>query len=137
MPGIGKTTLANLIYKNIKLDYNIDIEALRMEQLISSNFGESSKNLIKFFDDIRENQSKNNSKTFVVIDEIDSFTLNRFQNDNESMKRILLSFNTVIDQMEKNGDFENIIIIATTNMKESIDTSVLRRFFFNIILMFF
>lgn len=131
LPGTGKTTLANLIYKNIKLDYNIDIEALRMEQLISSNFGESSKNLIKFFDDIRENQSKNNSKTFVVIDEIDSFTLNRFQNDNESMKRILLSFNTVIDQMEKNGDFENIIIIATTNMKESIDTSVLRRFFFH------
>jgi len=97
---------------------------------LGTNFGESSKNLIKFFDDIRENQSRNNSKTFVVIDEINSFTLNRFQNDNESMKRILLSFNTVIDQMEQKGNFDNIIIVATTNMRESIDTSVLRRFFF-------
>jgi len=130
LPGTGKTTLANLIYRNIKTDYNIDIEDLRMDQLISSNFGESSKNLIKFFDDIRENQSKNNSKTFIIIDEMDSFTLNRFQNDNESMKRILLSFNTIIDQLDQKGEFENIIIIATTNMIESIDTSVLRRFFF-------
>lgn len=136
LPGTGKTTLANLIYRNIKTDYNIDIEALRMDQLISSNFGESSKNLIKFFDDIRENQSKNNSKTFIIIDEMDSFTLTRFQNDNESMKRILLSFNTIIDQLEQKGEFENIIIIATTNMIESIDTSVLRRFFFSMILMF-
>lgn len=130
LPGTGKTTLANLIYKSIKPEYNINIEILRMDQLISSNFGESSKNLIKFFDDIRKEQIDNNSKTFIVIDEIDSFTLNRFQNDNESMKRILLSFNIIIDQMEQKGDFENTIIIATTNMKESIDTSVLRRFFF-------
>lgn len=132
LPGTGKTSLAYLVYKELKKYYNIDIKILRMDELISSNFGESSHHLINFFEDIKVEQIKNNSKMFIIIDEIDSFAINRIQSDNDSTKRILITFNTIIDQMVQKDAFENTIIIATTNMRESIDTALLRRFFFQV-----
>lgn len=130
-PGTGKTTIAHKVYKQLKMSHNIDLKSFRIDELISYNFGESSKNIIKFFDKIKEDNKKNEASTFVIIDEIDSFTVNRYQNDSESIKRILLTFNNIIDQMFLSGELDKIIIIATTNMRESIDASVLRRFFFH------
>ncbi|MGB4661112.1 MAG: AAA family ATPase [Mobilitalea sp.] len=131
LPGTGKTTIAHEVYEQLKEEYNIDLICLRIDELISQNFGESSKNLIAFFEQIKKDVKDNSSFAFVIIDELDSFTVNRYQNDNESIKRVLLTFNTIIDEMFLNGDLDKIILIATTNIKESIDTSVLRRFFFH------
>lgn len=131
LPGTGKTTIAHEVYEQLRKEYNIDLKCLRIDDLISHNFGESSKNLIIFFEQIKIDIKENSSFAFVIIDELDSFTVNRFQNDSESIKRILLTFNTIIDEMFINGDLDRIILIATTNMKESIDTSILRRFFFH------
>lgn len=131
LPGTGKTTIAYEIYQELRKEFNIDLKCLRIDDLISHNFGESSKNLIDFFKQIEVDIKENSSFAFVIIDELDSFTVNRFQNDSESIKRVLLTFNTVIDEMFINGTINNIVLIATTNMKESIDTSVLRRFFFH------
>lgn len=131
LPGTGKTTTANKIYKKLKKDFDINLYYLRIDDLISHNFGESSKNLINFFNKIEDELNENdNSYAFVIIDELDSFTVNRFQNDSESIKRILLTFNKIIDEMFMKGIINRTILIATTNMEESIDTSVLRRFFF-------
>lgn len=130
LPGTGKTTIAYEIYKELRKEFNIDFKCLRIDELISSNFGESSKNLIDFFKQTEDEIKENDSFAYVVIDELDSFTINRYENDNDSVKRILLTFNTIIDEMFINGNINKIILIATTNMKESIDTSVLRRFFF-------
>ena len=130
LPGTGKTALAHKIYCRLKLDYNIDEKHLKMDSLISSNFGESSQNLLSFFEDLKEEHKKNQSKSFIIIDEIDSFTLNRFKNDNESIRRVLLTFNTIFDELRFNQDSCNFIVVATTNLMEEIDTSVLRRFFF-------
>lgn len=131
LPGTGKTTTAYEIYNQLKKHYNIDLAPLRMDELISQNFGESSKNLIAFFEQVKKNNQDNHSYTYVIIDELDSFTFNRYQNDNESIKRVLLTFNTIIDEMSLKGDLDKMILVATTNMKESIDASVLRRFFFH------
>lgn len=131
LPGTGKTTIAHEVYEQLKEDHNIDLVPLRINELISYNFGESSKNLIAFFDKVKKDVDDNKSSAFVIIDELDSFTVNRYQNDSESVKRVLLTFNTIIDEMFFNGVLDKIIIIATTNMKESIDSSVLRRFFFH------
>lgn len=130
LPGTGKTTIANEVYRRLKEKYNIDLYRLYMDQLISYNFGESSKNVISFFEKIEEDIKKNNSFAYIIIDELDSFTMNRYQNNNESIKRILLTFNLIIDKISLNND-NKIIIIGTTNMKESIDASILRRFFFH------
>ena len=131
LPGTGKTTIAHEVYRELKEEFNIDLKCLRIDDLISHNFGESSKNLIAFFKQIEAEIQTNKSYAFVIIDDLDSFTLNRYQNENESIKRVLLTFNTIIDEMFINGSLNNIILVATTNMKESIDASVLRRFFFH------
>lgn len=132
LPGTGKTTTAYKIYKQLREEgSNIDFYRLRIEEITSYNFGESSKNLISFFDQIKKDIVNNDSFAFVILDEIDSVAVNRYQSDSESIKRILLTFNTIIDEMFFCGNLDRIILIATTNVKESIDTSVLRRFFFH------
>lgn len=129
-PGTGKSTAANIIYQNLRRNYNIDIARLNVDELISHNFGESSSNLREYFKNKSNEIKENNSHCFIVMDEVDSFTLNRRKNDNESVKRILLTFNTIIDELIRSKEIYRYIIIATTNVKESIDTSILRRFFF-------
>jgi SpoVK/Ycf46/Vps4 family AAA+-type ATPase len=52
------------------------------------------------------------------------------QNNNESVKRILLTFNTIIDDLINKGTINDLVIVATTNVKDSIDPAVLRRFYF-------
>jgi AAA ATPase central domain protein len=131
LPGTGKTTIANEVYKKLKKNYNIDLYFLQIDELISYNFGESSKNMRNFFEKIRDEIEKNNSFAYIIIDELDSFTVNRYQNDNESIKRILLTFNSIIDNFFQQEEFNKIIIVATTNMEDSLDTSILRRFFFH------
>ena len=132
LPGTGKTTIAYEVFNELREEkFNIDLKCLRIDDLISYNFGESSKNLIDFFNKVRTEIKENSSSAFIIIDELDSFTVNRYQNDSESIKRVLLTFNTIIDEMFMDGSLNNIILIATTNMRESIDASVLRRFFFH------
>lgn len=131
LPGTGKTTIAHEVYKELREEFNIDLKTLRIDDLISHNFGESSKNLISFFKQVEEDNKRNSSFAFIIIDELDSFTINRYQNDSESVKRVLLTFNTIIDDLFMSGSLNNIILIATTNMQESIDASIVRRFFFH------
>jgi SpoVK/Ycf46/Vps4 family AAA+-type ATPase len=129
-PGTGKSSAATAIYQRLKKDYNIDLKRLNIDELISHNFGESSSNLREYFNAIQREIEDNNSHCFLVMDEVDSFTISRHQNDNESIKRILLTFNTIIDELVRTKDIYKYIVFATTNIKESIDTSILRRFYF-------
>lgn len=129
-PGTGKSSVAAIIYEQLKVKYNIDVARLNIDELISYNFGESSSNLREYFKERSKEIKDNNSHCFIIMDEVDSFTISRYQNDNESIKRILLTFNTIIDELIRSGEIYRYIIIATTNVKESIDTSILRRFYF-------
>lgn len=129
-PGTGKSSAATIIYDRLKEHHNIDIKRLNIDELISHNFGESSSNLREYFKKTQDEIKKNNSHCFIIMDEVDSFTISRYQNDNESIKRILLTFNTIIDELIRTGEIYKYIIVATTNIKESIDTSILRRFYF-------
>lgn len=130
LPGTGKSSVASIIYEKLKANYNIDVARLNIDELISHNFGESSSNLREYFNKRKNEIEGNKSYCFIIMDEVDSFTISRYQNDNESIKRILLTFNTIIDELVRSGEIYRYIIIATTNIKESIDTSILRRFYF-------
>lgn len=129
-PGTGKSSVASILYEKLKEKHNIDIARLNIDELISHNFGESSSNLRAYFHSKKEDIKNNKSHCFIIIDELDSFTINRYQNDNDSIKRILLTFNTIIDDLIRKDEIYKFIIIATTNIKEVIDTSILRRFYF-------
>jgi len=75
--------------------------------------------------------SKNNSLAFVLIDEVDFFTLNRHQENADAIKRVLLTFNKIVDKLLFDNFINKIIIVGTTNLRDSIDVSVLRRFYFH------
>ena len=130
IPGSGKTSLANKIYKLLREKYEIEKYYLNMESLLSSNFGESSQNLMNFFENIKKEIKENKIYAFIIIDELDSFTLSRMSHDTESIKRVLLTFNKIIDELVSNDSIYNMLIIATTNLENEIDFSVKRRFFF-------
>lgn len=133
-PGTGKTTLANEVYETLKKDEeigNIDKYAIKIDEMLSSNFGESSKNLISKFNEIKLDIATNNSTAFIIIDELDYFTNSRFYNNNDSITRVLLTFNKIVDDLISENIIDKMIIVATTNIRENIDTSILRRFFFH------
>ena len=67
-PGTGKSSAASLIYSKLKEEHNIDLKRLRIDELISFNFGESSKNLIKYFEEINSDIKKNKSHCLIIMD---------------------------------------------------------------------
>jgi SpoVK/Ycf46/Vps4 family AAA+-type ATPase len=137
LPGTGKTSLAYQVYREIKNNKeknidNIDLEVLNFTELTSDNFDASGKNLKEYFDRLDEQIEKNKSHVFLLIDEIDSHTTNRFSaTEHTAIKRFFLSLNKIIDQKLRDKSIYKYIIIATTNMESTIDNSVRRRFFFD------
>lgn len=131
LPGTGKTSLIGKLYQNLKNDLeNVDLYRLEFENVLSSDLGKSSKNLVEFFEKIKNDINANKSKSFIVLEEIDSFTMHRFNsNENDGIRRLMLSFNKEIDKIFRESVQNDIVIIGTTNMISNVDTAILRRFF--------
>lgn len=116
-PGTGKTESAFQIARLM----NRDILTVRMEDLIDSHLGQTSKNIITLFDEIKHLYSNN---VVILFDEIDALVMNRISNnDLREMGRVTSTFLKEIDSLS-----DNIILIATTNLIEYIDNALLRRF---------
>lgn len=116
-PGSGKTESAYQIARML----DRDVLSINFEQLIDSRLGETSKNVVKLFDEINHLPYE---KTVVLFDEIDSLVLDRVNNnDLREMGRVTSVF---LKELESVND--NIIIIATTNLISNFDKAILRRF---------
>lgn len=116
-PGSGKTESAYQIARML----DRDVLSINFEQLIDSRLGETSKNVVKLFDEINHLPYE---KTVVLFDEIDSLVLDRVNNnDLREMGRVTSVF---LKELESVND--NIIIIATTNLISKFDKAILRRF---------
>lgn len=116
-PGSGKTESAYQIARML----NRDILSIGFEQLIDSRLGETSKNVVRLFDEINHLPY---NRTLVLFDEIDSLVLDRVNNnDLREMGRVTSVF---LKELERLND--NIVIIATTNLIDQFDKAILRRF---------
>ncbi len=116
-PGTGKTESAFQIARLM----NRDILTVNMEELIDSHLGQTSKNIITLFDEIRHLYSNN---VVILFDEIDALVMNRISNnDLREMGRVTSTFLKELDSLSN-----NIILIATTNLDEHLDNALLRRF---------
>ncbi len=116
-PGTGKTESAFQIARLM----NRDILTVRMEDLIDSHLGQTSKNIVTLFDEIRHLYSNN---IVILFDEIDALVMNRISsNDLREMGRVTSTFLKELDNLS-----DNIILIATTNLLDYIDSALLRRF---------
>ena len=116
-PGTGKTESAFQIARLLERD----ILSVHLEQLIDSRLGETSKNVTKLFDEINHLMY---GKAIVIFDELDALVLNRSSaNDLREMSRVTSTFLRELDTLS-----DQIVVIATTNLFESFDKALLRRF---------
>ena len=116
-PGTGKTESAHQIARLL----DRDLLSVRMEDLVDSHLGQTSKNIVKLFDEINHLSSQN---IVILFDELDSLVMNRLNsNDLREMGRVTSTFLKELDMLS-----EQIIVIATTNLVDSFDKALLRRF---------
>jgi SpoVK/Ycf46/Vps4 family AAA+-type ATPase len=113
-PGCGKTMTA----KAIAGDLEIPLFIIRLDGLISRYMGESISKLKLIFDSMYQHRA------VYLFDEFDSIGSNRsYGNEVGEIKRVLNSF---LMNIEK--DKSNSLLIAATNIPESLDKALFRRF---------
>lgn len=113
-PGCGKTMTAHVIAHELGLPLFI----IRLDGLMSRYMGESIAKLRLVFDAMEE------FRAVYLFDEFDSIGTTRSQgNEVGEIKRVLNSF---LLQIEK--DDSNSLVIAATNIPETLDKALFRRF---------
>lgn len=113
-PGCGKTMTAKVLSNEL----GIPLFVIRLDGLISRYMGESIAKLRLIFDAMED------FRAVYLFDEFDSIGTTRNQgNEVGEIKRVL---NTFLLQIEK--DNSNSIIVAATNLPESLDLALFRRF---------
>ncbi len=118
-PGTGKTEackyLATLLDK--------DLLMLNTNTLIDSYLGQTQKNISAAFDEIKN--LKNVENAIILIDELDAIALDRVgSNDSREMSRATTALFKELDSLPK-----EVTLIATTNLFDSFDEALKRRFY--------
>lgn len=113
-PGCGKTLAAERIAWNLGLP----LLKVRFDSLLSSFFGESASNLRTVFDYCKE------EPVVLLLDECDFIAKSRTTGqDVGEVPRIVNMLLTLLDEYDSPG-----LVIATTNLKVSLDEALFRRF---------
>ncbi len=113
-PGCGKTLSAERIAWNLGLP----LLKVRFDALLSSYFGESASNLRSVFDYCKR------EPVVLLLDECDFIAKSRIQpQDVGEVPRIVNMLLTLLDEYDAPG-----LVIATTNLKVSLDEALFRRF---------
>lgn len=113
-PGCGKTMTAYAIGQALSLP----IAYVRLDGLVSSYLGQTSTNLRKVFDSIR------NQRIILFLDEFDAIAKKRDDsNELGELKRVVTTLLQNFDNMPS-----NILLIAATNHEHLLDPAIWRRF---------
>ena len=113
-PGCGKTMLANAIAKELGLP----MAYVRLDGLISSYLGQTSVNLRKVFDSVRD------KRIVLFLDEFDAIAKKRDdENEMGELKRVVTALLQNFDNMPV-----NVFLIAATNHEHLLDPAIWRRF---------
>ena len=116
--GTGKTESAKQIAKAL----GRDLYLVNYTQLIDSRLGQTAKNISDLFSEI--NNCKYPQKIAILLDEIDALALDRTNsNDVREMGRVTSTLLSLLESLDP-----NILLIATTNLYEHLDTAMTRRF---------
>lgn len=113
-PGCGKTMTAYAIGQSLGLP----IAYVRLDGLVSSYLGQTSTNLRKVFDSVR------NQRILLFLDEFDAIAKKRDDsNELGELKRVVTTLLQNFDNMPS-----NILLIAATNHEHLLDPAIWRRF---------
>jgi transitional endoplasmic reticulum ATPase len=115
-PGTGKTLLAKAIANEAQSNFI----SIKGPELLNKYVGESEKGVREVFE-----KARSNAPTVVFFDEIDSIATERGQNMGDSGvgERVVSQLLTELDGLE---ELEDVVVIATTNRPDLIDTALLR-----------
>lgn len=117
-PGTGKTEMVKQLARI--LDRQLFI--VNIEMIIDSHLGQTAKNISQIFDEM--NRQSFPESMIVLFDELDSLALDRVNSrDLREMGRATSALMKGFDDLNP-----NIVLIATTNMKDYFDKALLRRF---------
>lgn len=99
---------------------------INSHSLFSKWFSESGKLVQKMFDQLLELLEEPKTFLFVLIDEVESLTMSRKESKNEPSDalRVVNALLTQIDQLKSH---RNVLVLATSNLKNSIDEAFLDR----------
>jgi len=123
--GTGKTITALAIAKSMKKQ----IISFDCSKILSMYVGESEKNVRKIFDSYKELCLKTKSEPILLLNEADQFLSNRVTGNSSGSEKMHNQMqNIFLEQIER---FDGILI-ATTNLLESIDKAFSRRFNYKI-----
>ena len=124
-PGTGKTITAYSIANEL----NKPILSLDSSKILSMYVGESEKNVRRLFDEYNEISEKLKTKPILLLNEADQFLSTRTTSSFSSADKMHNQMqNIFLEQIEK---FDGVLI-ATTNLLETIDTAFSRRFDYKI-----
>ncbi|MEK5413332.1 AAA family ATPase [Paenibacillus sp. FSL L8-0708] len=113
-PGCGKTLAAERLAWNLGLP----LLKVRFDSLLSSYFGESASNLRTVFDYCKD------EPVVLLLDECDFIAKSRTSSqDVGEVPRIVNMLLTLLDEYNSPG-----LVVATTNLKVSLDEALFRRF---------
>ena len=119
-PGCGKTMTAYAIGDAL----NLPIAYVRLDGLVSSYLGQTSTNLRKVFDSVK------NQRIILFLDEFDAIAKKRDDtNELGELKRVVTTLLQNFDNLPS-----NVILIAATNHEHLLDPAIWRRFNFTITL---
>jgi SpoVK/Ycf46/Vps4 family AAA+-type ATPase len=117
-PGTGKTETVKQLARILKRD----LFSVEFDTVIDSKLGQTSKNIAELFREI--NYLPHPERAIILFDEIDSIALNRLNsNDLREMGRATTSILKGLDNLNS-----KVVFIATTNLYNSFDKALLRRF---------
>lgn len=122
--GTGKTITALALAKSLKKS----VLHFDCSKILSMYVGESEKNVKRIFEAYQEIAKKSRNEPILLLDEADQFLSTRTTGGNGADKMHNQMQNIFLDQIEK---FEGILI-ATTNLLETLDLAFSRRFNYKI-----
>jgi len=124
-PGTGKTMTAYSLAKSLKRK----VLSFDCSKILSMYVGESEKNVRRIFDTYKELSEKTKSSPVLLLNEADQFLSSRTTGPGGGADKMHNQMqNIFLEQIEK---FEGVLI-ATTNLLESIDPAFSRRFNYKI-----
>lgn len=121
-PGTGKSRLARHIAKELGLDLYI----ARLDGLISSFLGSTSKNIRALFD------FASKTPCVLFLDEFDAIA--KLRGDSQELGELKRVVNSFIQNLDSLGSHS--IVIAATNHQELLDSAIWRRFSYRLALDF-
>ncbi len=124
-PGTGKTMTALSLAKSLKRK----VLSFDCSKILSMYVGESEKNVRKIFDTYKELSKKTKTEPILLLNEADQFLSSRTTGPGGGADKMHNQMqNIFLEQIES---FEGILI-ATTNLLETIDPAFSRRFNYKI-----